>query len=143
MRDARLCDLMINKTHGPVKPGSEGGRQSILTLLDQKSREGNVTLTAKKSKGMQRHRDWFLDGSGWFTCLLIHKSNNGGREKMTFHRDGTNKTPDLYEFPIVSWVKSDNGYEAMRKVNQRAHKMTRTKWSKFCISGVREQKKLS
>ena len=47
MRDARLCDLMINKTHGSVKPGSDDSRWPMLTLLDQKSREGKVTLTAK------------------------------------------------------------------------------------------------
>ena len=37
----------------------------------------------------------------------------------------------------MSWVRSDKGYEAMRKVCQRAHKMTGTKWSK-CLNFRRQ-----
>ena len=88
MRDAKLCDLMINKTHDPVKPGSKDGRWKMLTLLDQKSREGKVTLIAKNQE------ECAAIVIGWLACLLIHKLNNGEYDKMTFHHDGTNKTPD-------------------------------------------------
>ena len=77
MRYTRLCDLRINLTHGPRKHGSSTIRWPMMTIIDQKHRTGKVALSAKKSRGMHRHRNWLLDGSGWLSCLITHKLNNG------------------------------------------------------------------
>ena len=48
----------------------------MLIIIDQKHRVGKIALSAKKCRGMHRHRNWLLDGSGWLSVLLTHELNN-------------------------------------------------------------------
>ena len=92
-RDSRLGDLISNKTRGPAKPCSEKIMWAVLlALLDKKNREGNVSFTTKKSRGMLSHRNWLLDGSIWIASLLMRKIHDGDNENLTFHHDNAKKS---------------------------------------------------
>ena len=61
--DACLCDLIKNKTYGPIQYGTNK-RWLIICLLDNKDRVGKVTLQVIKLYSMYHYRNWILYGSG-------------------------------------------------------------------------------
>ena len=126
----RLSDLKINHTHGPVKHGSSNARWTMMIIIDQKHRVGKIVLSAKKSRGVHRHRNWLLDGSGWLSVLLMHKLNNGEHRDLTFNHPDCSNNPSWYAHRVVTWNRNENGYRAMRRAFEHACKKTGIRWAK-------------
>ena len=112
------------ETHGP-EMHEDDSRYPMMGFIEQDYRKGKVINTKKKVRGMWRHKDWLLCGTGWTACSLIMSLSS---DNMTcdFSHDDDSKNPVWYKHKVVSW----NSYSNMGDAHRRMHKITDITWGK-------------